>query len=69
MQFSACAKAMLRSREKQRSCIGKDVPISIDENVCMHLYVVNLINVMLQRGYIEFKYYADAIHSGLTLPG
>ena len=23
----------------------------------------------LKRGYIEFKYYADAIHSGLTPPG
>ena len=26
-------------------------------------------NSMLKRGYIEFKYYADAIHSGLTPPG
>ena len=24
---------------------------------------------LLERGYIEFKYYADAIHSGLTPPG
>ena len=24
---------------------------------------------LLKRGYIEFKYYADAIHSGLTPPG
>ena len=23
----------------------------------------------LKMGYIEFKYYADGIHSGLTLPG
>ena len=23
----------------------------------------------LKRGYIEFKYYADAIHSDLTPPG
>ena len=23
----------------------------------------------LKSGYIEFKYYADAIHSGLTPPG
>ena len=23
----------------------------------------------LKRGYIEFKHYADAIHSGLTPPG
>ena len=23
----------------------------------------------LKRGYIEFKYYADAIHSGITPPG
>ena len=25
--------------------------------------------VHLKRGYIQFKYYADAIHSGLTPPG
>ena len=24
---------------------------------------------VLKRGYIEFKYYVDAIHSGLTPPG
>ena len=27
------------------------------------------VMVMLKRGYIEFKYYADAIHSGVTPPG
>ena len=25
--------------------------------------------ILLKRGCIEFKYYADAIHSGLTPPG
>ena len=32
---------MFRSTTKQRSCIGNDVPISLDENVCMHLYFIN----------------------------
>ena len=31
---------------------------------CKHLKTTQL-----KRGYIEFKYYADAIHSDLTPPG
>ena len=30
---------------------------------------VQVGDITLKRGYIEFKYYADAIHSDLTPPG
>ena len=38
-------------------------------NVVFYYYYLLLVQLILKRGYIEFKYYADAIHSGLTLPG
>ena len=30
---------------------------------------INALSLDLKRGCIEFKYYADGIHSGLTPPG
>ena len=32
-------------------------------------YYLNIYSPSLKRGYIEFKYYADVIHPGLTPPG
>ena len=31
--------------------------------------MLNVSSSKLKRGYVEFKYHADAIHSGLTPPG
>ena len=45
--------------------------ISIFLSVCTWCFheIMLRTNETLKRGYIEFKYYSDAIHSGLTPPG
>ena len=40
-----------------------------NEGIWMQVQGKRFISVSLKRGCIEFKYYADGIHSGLTPPG
>ena len=39
------------------------------KNIDFLIFHCKIMSSELKRGYIEFKYYADAIHSGLTPPG
>ena len=38
------------------------------ECVVMVVHMTMVVTIV-KRGYNDFKYYADAIHSGLTTPG
>ena len=48
---------------KKKNCMYVHIDIYDSNNIILSVYSV------IKRGCIEFKYYADAIHSGLTPPG
>ena len=72
-QRQDCAAAVYRKGSPLANCVG-----FIDGTgrpVCRSTHNQRLVYnghkrcLALKRGYIEFKYYADAIHSDLTPPG